>query len=53
MAKALILLTYLYMFMIFFISFKYFTSKNPVDININIFYLLITPFIAILISYSF
>ena len=53
MAQALIILSYLYMFMIFFISFKYFTTYEPIDVNINIFYLLITLFIAILISYSF
>ena len=53
MAKALLLLSYLYMFMVFFIGVKYLTSTNKVDTNIHIFYLLITVFVALIIAYTY
>lgn len=53
MGKALLLLSYLYMFLVFFISVKYFTSPTKIDTNIHIFYLLITIFIALIIAYTY
>lgn len=53
MANALVLMTYLYMFMIFFIAYKYFSSTVDIDVNMNIFYLLMTVFVGLIISYTY